>query len=141
MSGGASAAEVLLRLVLGVLALYHLGIGLASVLSGRLTARVAEAMYGIRVDASPQVRYAVRMLGLYALALGALLVPAALSPAAHREIIVVVCGLQLARAACRVLLRRELTAAFRVSPRRNALNAALLVAEAAVLAVCLPAVE
>jgi hypothetical protein len=129
------SAELLLRAVLAVLAAYHLGIGLASVLSGRLTRRVAGALYGIGVEESAQMRYAVRMLGLYALALGALLVPAVLEPAAHRDVIVVVCGLQLARAACRVLLRRELTAAFHVSPRRNAFNAALLVAEAAVLAV------
>ena len=136
-----TTAELLLRLVLGVLAAYHLGIGLASLVSARLTARIMGALYGIGVDESAQMRYAVRMLGLHALALGALLVPAALSPAEHRATVVVVCGLQLARAACRLLLRRELTAAFRVSPRRNALNAALLVAEAAVLAVCLPGVE
>jgi len=131
-------SSLALRAVLALLAVYHLAIGVVSVSSLTLTARVTARLYGIAVGESPQLRYAVRMLGLYALALGALLALAAWRPSEHREVIAVVCALQLARAGCRVLFRDELTAAFRVPARRNAVGAALLVAEAAVLAVCFP---
>jgi len=126
-------AHALLQGVLAVLALYHLTIGVLSVFSFTATTRAAGALYGVHVVSNPQLRYAVRMLGLYAIALGALLLMAAPAPAAHREIVVVVACLQLARAGCRLFLQRELTDAFLVSDRRNALSAAVLVVQAALL--------
>ena len=132
-------SSAILRALLALLAGYHLAIGVVSVASLRATARVVGALYGLSVAETPALRYAVRMLGLYALALGALLALAARAPATHRDVIAVVAGLQLARAACRLLLRRELAAAFQLPARRNAINAALLVAEAAVLVACFPA--
>jgi hypothetical protein len=131
-------AHVALHLVLGALALYHLGIGVASLLSFEAVSRIARPLYGLDLQASVQLRYAVRMLGLYALALGTLLAFAALQPRANRNVILVVAGLQLARALSRVVFRHELASAFHVPLRRNALNAAVLVAEAAVLLVALP---
>jgi|SRR5947208_3265413 len=131
-------ASTILRALLALLAGYHLAIGVVSVASLRVTARVVAALYGLSVAETPALRYAVRMLGLYALALGALLALAARAPGAHRDVIAVVAGLQLARAACRLLLRHELTAAFQLPMRRNAVHAALLVAEAAVLVACFP---
>jgi hypothetical protein len=130
-----------LRGVLGLLAAYHLSIGLLAVFSPRLTARVSGALYALEAADNPQLRYGVRMLGLYALAIGVLLSLALWKPAEYTEVIVVVCGLQLARAACRVLLRHELSAAFNVPPRRNALHASLLLAEACVLAFYIPLVS
>jgi hypothetical protein len=130
-------AHIALHALLGVLATYHLGIGVVSLFSPAATARIARTMYGIAVSENPQLRYAMRMLGLYALALGTLLALAAVNPRANRNVILVVCGLLLARAACRIVLRRELGAAFQVPPRRNGLNAALLVVEAVVLALLL----
>jgi hypothetical protein len=63
---------------------------------------------------------------------------ATLSPGEYRAVILVACALQLARAVCRILFRHELVAGFNVSPRRNYLNASLLVAEAFVLAIAFP---
>jgi hypothetical protein len=134
-----SAASLpILRTVLVVLATYHLGIGVLSVASLRVTARVTARLYGLSVAESAPLRYAVRMLGLYALALGTLLSLAALAPATHRDVISVVAGLQLARAVCRLLLHNELATAFKLPLRRNVFNAVLLVGEAALLFVCLP---
>jgi hypothetical protein len=127
-----------LRGVLGLLVAYHVSIGLLAVFSPRMTARVSGPLYALEAAENPQLRYGVRMLGLYALAIGVLLALALWKPAEYTEVIVVVCGLQLARAACRVVLRHELSAAFNVPPRRNALNASLLVAEALVLAFSIP---
>lgn len=132
-------SETILRTLLALLAVYHLGIGTLSVLWPRAAGRVSATLYGTDVPETPQLRYALRMLGLYALAIGSLLVLAAASPAQHRSVIIVAGALQLARAVCRVAFRTELTAAYGISPRRNYLNASLLVAEVFVLAVALPA--
>lgn len=130
-------AEVTLRAVLALLCVYHLGIGIAAVTSPRLVSRVAGALYSLQAAETPQLRYGVRMLGLYALALGTLLAFAAWDPRGHVEVIVVTAGLQLARAVSRLLLRHELSDAFGIPARRNALNAAVLLAEAGVLGICL----
>jgi hypothetical protein len=130
--------EIALRAVLALLAAYHLGVGILSVLSPSSAARVASRLYGTTAVESPQLRYGVRMLGLYALALGSLLALATASPGEYRAVIVVAAGLQLARAACRIALRHELAAGFSVPARRNYLNATLLVAEAAVLLAAFP---
>ena len=129
---------VILRIVLVILAGYHLGIGIVSITSLRLTAQVTATLYGLAVSETPALRYAVRMLGLYALAIGALLSLAALDPDSHRELIIVVAGLQLARAACRLIFANELRDAFQLRAERNLLNASLLVAEAMALMVFLP---
>lgn len=136
-----TASEWLLRAVLALLAAYHLAIGAASVASFGATARLTRSLYGATLGdaaADPRLRYAVRMLGLYALALGTLLALAARDPLAHRPVIAAVAALQSARALCRVAYRRDLAAAFGVPPRRNAVNVALLVAEAAALALAFP---
>ena len=131
-------SELALRGVLAVLAIYHLIIGVVSVTSFRGTARLTSAFYGLTVADDPQLAYAVRMLGFYACALGALLLLAARAPAQHRDVIAVVAVLQLGRAVSRIVSRRDLALAFRLSPRRNALNAALLVVEGAILILCFP---
>ena len=135
----AVTSTLLLRGLLALLAVYHLGIGIVSIASLRLTAVVTARLYGLSVVESPALRYAVRMLGLYAITLGALLALAARAPSAHRDVIAVVAGLQLARALCRIYFGNELTAAFRLRPRRNLANAALLIGEALVLVACFPA--
>lgn len=131
-------ARIVLQTLLALLAAYHLGIGMLSLFSFRRTMRFVTAFYGIQAGGSPQLRYALRMLGLYGIALGVLLAFAAWSPPAHQEIIVVVAGLQLARAACRVVMRHELAAAFGISARRNAFNAVLLFAQATALLALVP---
>ena len=132
------AGELALRAVLALLAAYHLGVGLLSVVSPSSAVWVASRLYGTAAVDTPQLRYGVRMLGLYALALGSLLALATASPGEYRAVIIVAAGLQLARAACRVLLRHELAAGFRVPMRRNYINATLLVVEAGVLLIAFP---
>jgi hypothetical protein len=131
-------SELALRGVLGVLAIYHLFIGVVSVGPLRGTARVTRAFYGLAVPDDPRLAYAVRMLGFYACALGVLLLIASGAPEKHRDVIAVVAVLQLMRAVSRIVSRRDLALAFRLSPRRNAFNAVLLVVEAAILILCFP---
>ena len=125
---------LLARIVLVVLAVYHLSVGAVSVSSHAAAARAVARLYGVTsLEGSPQLRYAVKMLGLQALALGALAGVAAWNPARHRDVIAVLAGLQASRAVCRLILRHSLLETFGIPIRRNLLNATLLVIEAAIL--------
>lgn len=128
-----SPADVAVRGVLWLLAVYHLGIGIASVASHRMTSRIVARLYAGSLGDSEQLRYAVRMLGFYALAIGSLVAVAATEPDAYRPIVAVVAALQAARAVSRLVSWRLLASAFAVTPARNALAASMLVAESLLL--------
>lgn len=133
-----STPELVLRLLLGALAAYHIGMGAASVVSPSTATRLAATFYGVTLKAEPQPGYVIRMLGLLALAIGALLMVAMLEPAENRPTILVVAALQTGRAACRILLAAELRRTLGLPRLRNALNTGLLVAQAGLLIALLP---
>lgn len=126
-------AEHVVGAVLWILALYHLGMGVLSVVSYRATGRIVCGLYAGSLTESPQLRYAVRMLGLYALAIGTLVAVAATDPAAHRSTIAVVIGLQAGRALSRLVSRQLLAEAFAIPPARNVMAVSMLAAECVVL--------
>lgn len=130
-------AEGVLRVGLGVLAVYHLGMGLMATLVPRAAGRLGALLYAVEVEETPQLRYGLRMLGLYALAVGSLAALAAWDPRRRLPIIYVVIGLQLARATARLALRDEVAAAFGISSRRNAVHAVTLAVYAVALTVAL----
>ena len=128
-----TGTDVAVRAVLWLLAAYHVVIGVASVVSHGTTSRIVARLYAGSLGEGGQLRYAVRMLGFYALAIGALVAVAATDPGAHRPIVAVVAALQAARAISRLLSWRLLADAFAVSRARNALAASMLAAESMVL--------
>lgn len=128
-----SAGEVVLRVLLGLLAAYHIGMGAVAVVSPTYAGRLAGTFYGVSLSPAPQTQYVIRMLGLLAVAIGSLLTVAMLEPAGNRATIVVVAALQASRAACRILFADHLHRNLGLSRSRNALNAALLVAQAVLL--------
>jgi hypothetical protein len=131
MSGG----EMVLRGVLALLAVYHLSMGLVSVFFQRGAAGLARRLYGIEMEGSGErFSYALRMLGVYALAFGFLLARAAMDPAGHRSVIAAAILLQSIRAASRLASTGALRTAFGVAPARNRWGAALLAVQAGLLA-------
>jgi hypothetical protein len=135
MSGG----EMVLRGVLALLAVYHLSMGIASVFFQRGAAGLARTLYGVEMEGSGErFGYALRMLGLYALAFGFLLACAAMDPAGHRSVIVAAILLQSVRAVSRLASAGTLRAAFGVAAARNGFSAALLAVQAALLAWLFP---
>ncbi len=109
----------LLRALLAGMAVYHLAIGMVALLSERWTAVVARRLYSAALEGTPQLRYAARMLGLYALGFGYLLSVAARDPQANRPIVQAAAFLLAARAVTRLVLAKPFAAAFGVSARRN----------------------
>jgi hypothetical protein len=131
-------AGVGLRVLLAGLAAYHLAIGALAVLSYRRTAAAVRALYAAELEGGAQLRYAIRMLGLYALAFGFLLSAAAWEPAAHRHVVLTAALLLIARALMRLALARSVAASFGVSARRNRVHACGLLLVAALLIWWLP---
>ncbi|MBW3654783.1 MAG: hypothetical protein KY444_01655 [Gemmatimonadetes bacterium] len=130
-----STGEMVLRAVLALLAVYHLSMGVASVFFQRGAAGLARTLYGVEMEGSgARFEYALRMLGVYALAFGFLLTRAAMDPAGHRSVIAAAILLQSLRAASRLASAGTLRAAFGVAPARNRLNAAALAVQAGLLA-------
>jgi hypothetical protein len=127
-----------LQVLLAGLAAYHLGIGVLAVLSYRRTAAAVRTLYAAALEEGAQLRYATRMLGLYALAFGFLLSAAAWEPAAHRHVVLAAALLLIARALMRLTLARAVVASFGVSARRNRAHACGLLLVAALLIWWLP---
>lgn len=128
---------LLLSLLLWALAIYHLLMGAVALLAPRGAARVVGAIYGASLGDSPQLRYVTSMVGALAIAVGLMTLAAARDPLGLRPVLVALLVLQLARLFCRVRDRRLLAAAFGVTSVRNAMAAALLGLEIAILSLAL----
>ncbi|MGI8546171.1 MAG: hypothetical protein ACR2M1_02380 [Gemmatimonadaceae bacterium] len=128
-----TGSDLYLRVLLGALAAYHLGIGVASVTSYGSTAALSHHIYGLGLGDDPQFRYSIKMLGLYALVFGGLIMAAAWHPYDNRATIIALISLQLLRALFRVRFANHISTGFGVTLRRNAMHATLLLAEVAAL--------
>lgn len=128
---------LLLSLLLWALAIYHLLMGAVALLAPRGAARMVGAIYGASLGDSPQLRYVTSMVGALAIAVGLMTLAAARDPLGLRPVLVALLVLQLARLFCRVRDRRLLAAAFGVTSVRNAMAAALLGLEIAILSLAL----
>lgn len=122
-----------MRLVLWLLAGYHLVAGAAALLLPATARRGVRALYGAVLPEDDAVRYMISVTGALALAFGVLIAAAALAPAEHRDIIGALLVLQLGRAYCRLRDRRLLATALRVTARSNGAAILMLVAECLVL--------
>ena len=122
--------------VVWILLIYHVGIGALSMFFPSVTAEFAGSFYGTRLELDAQSEYMLKALGMYALFVASVLGIAVRDPERYRALLVAVAGLQLLRAFSRLAYFDVLSAGLEVPMGRNALNVALLVAEAAVLIAC-----
>ena len=125
--------EVLARLVLAILALYHLATGLVALVAPALARRLMRTVYAAELEASPAMDYATAMIGAQALALGLLAALAVRDPSGQRPFVAVLALLQLVRASVRIVRARTLRETMGVPASRNALAVAALLGEALVL--------
>ena len=130
-----TAGEMVLRAVLALLAAYHLAMGLASIFFQRWAAGLARGLYALEMeDSGARFSYALRMLGLYALAYAYWLARAAMDPAGHRTVIWTAVALQGARGISRLMSAETLRGSFGVPAVRNRFSAAMLFLQAGLLA-------
>jgi hypothetical protein len=122
-----------LRLVLGVLCLYHLGVGVATVLTPAAVVEYVGGFYGITAHADAQFVYMLKALGMYACFTGGLLGVAFMRPYRHRVVVYMVIGLLCMRALTRLACYDVLHEAFGVAWEQNLINVGLLVLQAGVL--------
>ena len=125
--------EWLARLVLWLLAGYHLAVGAAALLAPALAVRLVRSLYGAALPEGGAYRYMTSMIGALAVTLGGLAAVAALAPAENRAIVAALVVLQLARIFCRLRDCRLLAASLGVTARRNAAAVLVLGAECVVL--------
>lgn len=122
-----------LRVVLGVLLVYHLGIGMVSVLSADQTARFAAWFYGTDITVTAQFVYALKALGMYALFTASVIGVAFSDPVRFRALVFCVVLLQSLRAMSRLVFFDTLHQGLGVTWERNLVNVALLAVEIVLL--------
>ncbi len=127
------ALALLGRLVLAILALYHIVTGVVALLAPERARKLMSVLYGAELQASAQLDYATAMIGAQALAIGALAAVASLDPLAHGPIVAALAGLQLLRAGVRIARRRTLHESLGAPPGRNAVAVGVLFVESALL--------
>jgi len=124
-----------LRVVVGLLALYHLVVGLFCALSPSVMVELGERFYGFDIVGkdTPQFVYMLKALGMYAVFTGGMLSIACYRPLRARSVYALAAVLLLMRAFTRLAFFDLAQEAFHVSWGHNLFNVALLVAQAGVL--------
>lgn len=125
---------LVLRAVLVVLAVYHLGIGLSSTLAPNATLEFARSFYGLSVsDSAPQFAYMLKAMGMYALFTGGLVAVALTDPQRHRPIVIAIAVLLFMRAVTRLMFFDVLEQAFALSWSQNLVNVSLMLGKGGLL--------
>ena len=124
---------VLARVVLVVLAVYHLTTGLLALAAPTRARQLMRELYGAELPDAAAMDYAVSMIGAQALAIGVLAAVAAVDPTRNWWVVAALALLQLIRAAVRIGRARVLRDALGVPPQRNVIMIVVLLLEVAVL--------
>jgi len=124
---------LVLKLSLAILAAYHLGVGLMTVIAPEFSASFGKAAYGLEVEVSAQYLYMLKALGMYALFTGTLCAVALRDPLKHRQIVLAAVLLLSMRAVTRVVFFDVAHEAFGVSWARNLSNVGIMTLQASAL--------
>lgn len=109
-----SPKHVALQVLVLLVALSHAAIGLALMISPGLQDQMA-TLYGAEVQWTPELRYLLKPMGAFMLALGCVGLLAARKPASHPGIVLTFAGLLLIRVAQRAVFRSEIQELFALS--------------------------
>jgi hypothetical protein len=120
--------QFLLKVVLWSICVYHVFLGVGAFLSESWAVRLADAVFGMTVQPTPQLSYIVKLLGVYALVFGLMAGIAAREPRRHLSLLNVIVLLYVCRFLNKVFQVDLFTAAFDASPQRTWLDVALLAA-------------
>jgi hypothetical protein len=115
-----------LKIVLWLIALYHIILGVAAFVSLPLTLWLAQALFGVSVELTPQASYIIRLLGVYVLAFGVLVAMLALDPSKHSSLLAVVAILYVCRILNKIVFMDLFATAFGATLTRGWIDVAML---------------
>lgn len=129
-------ANKFLRVLLGLICLFHIGIGAGLNLSSRMAPLMAD-LYGADLTWTPEFTYILKPLGAFMLALGLIGIAAVRDPLRYRVIIYGFVVLFLIRCAQRWLFAGEISDHFGIEGGRNVGNSVFFLALALTLIILL----
>ncbi|MCP4662498.1 MAG: hypothetical protein GY856_44440 [bacterium] len=103
------------KVLLWIVAVYHVGLGLMLIVSGQLTIRVAKLLAGWTIEGSPLLDTVAEMFGCYMLAFGLMMGAAAWNPVKNRAAITIGVILIALRLLQRLFFAAKITEVFQVS--------------------------
>jgi hypothetical protein len=117
-----------LQLVLWSICIYHVVLGACGLLSEDLAARLADVLFGMKVNPTPQLNYIVKVLGIYAIMFGLLAATAARKPERHPVLLNLIILLYVLRILDKIIFANLFITAFSAPPSRVWLDVACLAA-------------
>lgn len=114
------------KIVLYMIALYHLGFALLSFFSERITLLIAKSAFGVVLDGSPQVMYLCKLLGIYGFIFGVFVMYVARNPAKYSGMIYAICALYVLRVLDRALFLPPVRYEFQITMIRIMIGCVLL---------------
>ena len=116
-----NGSDTFLRIVLSWICAGHFMEGLL-LISGKKGIQLGSRLYGARFEPTDQFRYIVRAAGAYVLSMGFLQLMAVREPRRHKAVIDGTLAVFALRFFQRVVYRRDIYAAFGISPRQHLAN-------------------
>jgi hypothetical protein len=130
--------EGLLKVILGLVCLAHIGLGIAGFMAGDVATQVAKVAYGANLMLTPQSEHLVRILGAFMIAIGALAGMAIRDPGRHRATILAIVLLLALRVTQRLLHADEIQSTFGIAKTHIWLQSAYFAALAGTLLYLMP---
>lgn len=118
--------EKLLKILLGLIAVYHVLLGLMAFLSGDFVMRIADSLFGLQVEPTGQVFYFGKLLGIYAIAFGAFIGMMMRDPHKYKDLLYVGVGLYALRIINKLVFMNSIKESFGVSDMRIWMDVVLL---------------
>lgn len=129
-----NSSHLPIKVLLWVIAIYHISTGILIIASGDLSLRFAKTFYGWTIDGSSELGILAELLGCYAIAFGLMLATAAKDPVRYRSFLTVGVVLIALRVFQRLYFAGKIIDTFGVDPGRHWLATAFIFLLGAALA-------
>lgn len=116
------------RIVLGLVAAYHIGMGILAFCSDAAAVWLAKQAFGVTLDGSAQVMYLARLVGLYGVAFGVFVAVMAANPVRYARLVYVVLLLYVLRIVDRGVFLPGVKESFQIATPRILTGCVLLAA-------------
>jgi|SRR5882724_6564818 len=131
--------EIALRIVLAFVGLAHLVLGLlANLAPPELLVKIVSAFYGANIEVTAQAHHVLRILGAFMIGIGVMALLACRDPRRNQAIIMGIITVLVLRVIQRVVLAREISSTFNISPAHLWAQAAFFLIVAIALFVLRP---